>query len=41
MAGRVVIDGRQIVDVAAATAAGLRVVALGVEVSGAMVPSAS
>lgn len=34
MAGRVVIDGRQMVDVAAAGAAGLRVVSLGVEVSG-------
>jgi UDPglucose 6-dehydrogenase len=35
MAGRVVIDGRRIVDVTAATSAGLRVVALGVEVAGA------
>lgn len=35
MAGRVVVDGRRIVDVTAATAAGLRVVALGVEAKGA------
>jgi UDPglucose 6-dehydrogenase len=35
MAGRIVIDGRRIVDVTAATSAGLRVVALGVEVAGA------
>jgi UDPglucose 6-dehydrogenase len=35
MAGEVIVDGRHIVDVAAARAAGLRVVALGVEVSGA------
>jgi UDPglucose 6-dehydrogenase len=35
MAGDVVIDGRRIVDVEAAAAAGLRVVALGVEVTGA------
>ena len=35
MAGDVVIDGRRIVDAGAAAAAGLRVVALGVEVSGA------
>ena len=35
MAGRVVIDGRRMVDVAAAAAAGLRVVALGVEATGA------
>lgn len=35
MRGRVVIDGRRIVDVAVATAAGLRVVALGVEARGA------
>lgn len=35
MAGDVVVDGRRIVDVAAATAAGLRVVALGVETKGA------
>jgi UDPglucose 6-dehydrogenase len=35
MVGRVVIDGRRIVDVTAATSAGLRVVALGVEVAGA------
>ena len=35
MAGDVVIDGRRIVDAAAAAAAGLRVVALGVEVGGA------
>ena len=35
MAGTVVIDGRRIVDTATATAAGLRVLALGVEVSGA------
>jgi hypothetical protein len=35
MAGDVVIDGRRIVDVAAATAAGLHVVSLGVEVMGA------
>ncbi len=34
MSGRVIIDGRRIVDVAAASAAGLRVVALGVEVTG-------
>jgi UDPglucose 6-dehydrogenase len=35
MAGDVVIDGRRIVDVASATAAGLRVVSLGVEARGA------
>jgi UDPglucose 6-dehydrogenase len=35
MVGRVVIDGRRVVDVAAAAAAGLRVLALGVEVAGA------
>ena len=35
MTGEVVIDGRRVVDVDAAGAAGLRVVALGVEVSGA------
>ncbi len=35
MAGDVVVDGRRIVDATAAAAAGLRVVALGVEVSGA------
>jgi UDPglucose 6-dehydrogenase len=35
MAGRVVIDGRGVVDVAAAGDAGLRVVAMGVEVTGA------
>jgi hypothetical protein len=35
MAGRVVIDGRRMVDVAAAGMAGLRVVALGVEAKGA------
>ena len=34
MAGRVVIDGRRAVDAAAAGAAGLRVIALGVEVKG-------
>jgi UDPglucose 6-dehydrogenase len=41
MAGRVIIDGRQVVDAAAATMAGLRVVALGVEAGHAMVPGAS
>jgi UDPglucose 6-dehydrogenase len=35
MTGDVIIDGRRIVDAAAASAAGLRVVALGVEVTGA------
>ncbi len=35
MAGRVIVDGRRVVDTAAASAAGLRVVALGVEVTGA------
>jgi UDPglucose 6-dehydrogenase len=35
MAGRLVIDGRRVVDVTAATSAGLRVVALGVEAAGA------
>jgi UDPglucose 6-dehydrogenase len=35
MSGSVVIDGRRVVDVDAATEAGLRVVALGVEVKGA------
>jgi len=35
MSGRIVVDGRRVVDVAAATAAGLRVLALGVEVTGA------
>jgi UDPglucose 6-dehydrogenase len=35
MAGDVVIDGRRVIDADAATAAGLRVVALGVEVAGA------
>jgi UDPglucose 6-dehydrogenase len=35
MAGAIIIDGRRIVDAEAATAAGLRVVALGVEVAGA------
>jgi UDPglucose 6-dehydrogenase len=35
MSGTVVIDGRRVVDAASATAAGLRVVALGVEVTGA------
>jgi UDPglucose 6-dehydrogenase len=41
MAGRVVVDGRHIVDVAAASAAGLRIVALGVEVAGpALQPTA-
>ena len=35
MAGNVIIDGRQIVDVASATAAGLHVVSLGVETRGA------
>jgi UDPglucose 6-dehydrogenase len=35
MAGDVIIDGRRVVDTAAAAAAGLRVVALGVEVTGA------
>mgnify|MGYP001819307701 CR=1 FL=1 len=36
MAGDVVIDGRRIVDAEAASAAGLRVVALGVELAGAV-----
>jgi UDPglucose 6-dehydrogenase len=35
MAGRVVIDGRRAVDAVAASSAGLRVVALGVEIKGA------
>ncbi len=35
MAGDVVVDGRRVVDAAAARAAGLRVLALGVEVTGA------
>ena len=35
MAGRVIVDGRRIVDTGAASEAGLRVVALGVEVTGA------
>jgi UDPglucose 6-dehydrogenase len=35
MAGDVIVDGRRVVDAAAATAAGLRVVALGVQVAGA------
>ncbi len=35
MSGRVIVDGRRIVDVKAAAAAGMRVVALGVEVTGA------
>ena len=35
MVGHVIVDGRRIVDVEAATAVGLRVVALGVEVTGA------
>ena len=35
MGGQVVVDGRHVIDAAAAAAAGLRVVALGVEVSGA------
>jgi hypothetical protein len=35
MAGDVIVDGRRAVDAAAASAAGLRVVALGVEVAGA------
>ena len=35
MAGEVIVDGRRIVDTDAAAAAGLRVVALGVEVTGA------
>jgi UDPglucose 6-dehydrogenase len=35
MVGRVVVDGRRIVDVETAAAAGLRVLALGVEVAGA------
>jgi UDPglucose 6-dehydrogenase len=35
MTGRVIVDGRRVVDTAAASAAGLRVVALGVEVTGA------
>jgi UDPglucose 6-dehydrogenase len=35
MSGRVIIDGRRVVDTEAAGAAGLRVVALGVEVTGA------
>ena len=39
MAGEVIIDGRRIVDVEAASAAGLRVVALGVEVSGRRPPA--
>jgi UDPglucose 6-dehydrogenase len=39
MRGRVVVDGRRIVDDAAATAAGMRVVALGVEVGGAAIRS--
>jgi hypothetical protein len=34
MAGHVVVDSRGVVDAAAAAAAGLRVVALGVEVRG-------
>ncbi len=37
MAGDVVIDGRRVVDTAAAEAAGLRVVSLGVEVTGAAI----
>ena len=35
MTGMVVVDGRRIVDIEAASAAGLRVVALGVEATGA------
>jgi UDPglucose 6-dehydrogenase len=35
MVGRVVVDGRRVVDVETAAAAGLRVLALGVEVAGA------
>jgi len=35
MAGDLVVDGRRIVDAAAASAAGLRVIALGVEATGA------
>ena len=35
MSGRLIIDGRRVVDTEAASAAGLRVVALGVEVTGA------
>ncbi len=35
MAGDLVVDGRRIVDAATASAAGLRVVALGVEAAGA------
>ena len=35
MSGTVVVDGRRVVDTAAASEAGLRVVALGVEVKGA------
>ena len=35
MEGAVIVDGRRVVDTEAASAAGLRVVALGVEVTGA------
>jgi UDPglucose 6-dehydrogenase len=37
MVGRVIVDGRSVVDAEAASAAGLRVIALGVEVSGAAI----
>ena len=40
MAGDLVVDGRRIVDAAAATAAGLRVLALGVEAAGAALRAA-
>jgi UDPglucose 6-dehydrogenase len=40
MRGSVIVDGRRVVDTAAATAAGLRVVALGVEVSGGVLQAA-
>ena len=40
MRGDVIVDGRRVVDTDAAAAAGLRVVALGVEVSGAVLQPA-
>ncbi len=40
MRGRVIVDGRRVVDTVAAAAAGLRVVALGVELSGAVLQPA-
>jgi UDPglucose 6-dehydrogenase len=40
MKGRVIVDGRRVVDVEVAAAAGLRVVAMGVEVTGAAIKPA-